>query len=85
MLYAIQKGQCSYCKSDLNPNEIYLNSHAQIDHSPRIHLLKFYLWCKILKNFGIYDSSSGSDIESLSLKNLKFFVGKPFNPVEILY
>lgn len=84
LLHSIQKGKCSFCKGDLN-----LNSYAQIDHLPRIHSLKFHLWCDILKDFGIYNFSSGFNIKDLYIKNLnkenlKLFLAKPFNPIEIL-
>lgn len=89
LLHAVQKGKCSFCNGDLNLNEIHLNNYAQIDHLPRIHSLKFHLWCKILKNLGIYNFSSGFNVEDLSFKNLnkenlKSFLVKPFNPIEIL-
>jgi retron-type reverse transcriptase len=89
LLHTIQKGKCSFCNDDLNLNEIHLNSYTQIDHLPRIHSLKFHLWCEILENLGIYNFSSGLYIEDLSFKNLnkenlKLFLVKPFNPIEIL-
>lgn len=89
MLYTIQKSKCSFCNDDLNLNEIHLNSYTQIDHLPRIHSLKFHLWCEILENLGIYNFSSRLNIEDLSFKNLnkenlKLFLVKPFNPIEIL-
>ena len=84
LLHTIQKGKCSFCNDDLNLNEIHLNSYTQIDHLPRIHSLKFHLWCESLENLGIYNFSSGLNIEDLSFKNLKLFLVKPFNPIEIL-
>ena len=89
LLHAIQKGKCSFCNSELILNEIHFNSYAQIDHFPRIHSLKFHLWCEILENLGVYKFSSGFNVEDLSFKNLNkenltLFLIKPFNPSEIL-
>lgn len=84
LLHSIQKGKCSFCNGDLNLNEIHLNNYAQMDHLPRIHSLKFHLWCEILENLGIYNFSSGFNVEDLSFKNLKLFLVKPFNPIDIL-
>ena len=89
VLYAVQKGQCSFCHGNLDLNKIHLNSYVQIDHFPRIHTFKFHLLCKVLKDFRIYDFShefclEGLLIKNLNKKNLKLFLSKPFNPVEIL-
>ena len=89
LLHAIQKGKCSFCNDGLSINKIHLNSYAQIDHLPRIHSLKFHLWCEILKDLSIYNFSLGASSEDLSItnfnkENLKLFLAKSFNPSETL-
>lgn len=89
LLYSIQKGKCSLCNGNLNLNEINLNSYVQIDHFPRIHSLTFHLWCEVLEKLGIYNFSLEFNSEDLSVKNLnkenlKLFLAKPFNLIEIL-
>jgi hypothetical protein len=66
-----------------------LTSCAQIDHFLRIRPLKFHSWCEVFEDFGIFNFSSGFNIEGLSVtdfnkENLKLFLAKLFNPIEIL-
>ena len=76
LLFIAQNRVCTICHKEIAEDSVLQKSTVQIDHNPRLHIIKLECWNLLLEDAGLSTQTPG---DSCYEKKVADFVGSPFD------